>query len=252
MTLPHTGSVGLDHPYVARQIDIKGNRDGLLIRVDDKPDIAVHERLRRELEQKRQFLQGGRVAVELGRRPMDAEQIAGLRDLLEQHDLLLWAVLSEDGETREAARDIGLATRLSGSATDLDGKARAADSLNGASTVKPPPEANALLLCETLRSGRSVWHEGHVVVLGDVNPGAEIIAGGNVVVWGRLRGLVHAGASGDAAAVICALELNPTQLRIADRIAVAPNDNRPASIPEQAAIHDGQIVAEPWNARYAI
>ncbi|HRQ13184.1 MAG TPA: septum site-determining protein MinC, partial [Promineifilum sp.] len=96
-------------------------------------------------------------------------------------------------------------------------------------------------------SGRLVWHEGHVVVLGDVNPGAQIVATGNVIVWGRLRGLVHAGASGDATAIICALDLSPTQLRIADHIAVAPNDSHAASIPEQATIREGQIVAEPWR-----
>lgn len=236
---------------MARQIDIKGIRDGLLIRVSDNPEFPVYERLRRELDQKREFLQGGRIAVEIGRRPMNSEQLTGLQEIFGEYDLTLWALIADDGETRETARTLGLATRLSGSATDLDGNAlgkREAQPANGdAAANRPPPPANALLLRETVRSGRSVWHEGHVVVLGDVNPGAEVIATGNVVVWGRLRGLVHAGAGGDAAAVICALDLNPTQLRIADQIAVAPNDGRGAPIPEQAAIRDGQIVAEPWR-----
>jgi len=98
-----------------------------------------------------------------------------------------------------------------------------------------------------VRSGRSVVHEGHVIILGDVNPGAQVIATGNVVVWGRLRGMVHAGAGGDSAAMICALDLNPTQLRIGDQIAVAPDDSHAASVPEQASVRDGQIVAEPWR-----
>jgi septum site-determining protein MinC len=232
---------------VAREINIKGIRDGLLIRVSDHPDFAVEEQLPRELEQKRDFLQGSRIAVDIGRRAMDAEALAGLAALFAGHDLTLWAILGEDGATRDAAREMGLATRLSGSATDLEGNTLAAEPANGNGAAKPLPAAGALLLRETLRSGRSVWHEGDVVVLGDVNPGAEIIAAGNVVVWGRLRGLVHAGAGGDAAAVICALELNPTQLRIADHIAVAPSDSHPNAIPEQAAIRDGQIVAEPWR-----
>ena len=163
--------------------------------------------------------------------------------------MTLWAVLAEDAATREAARRAGLATRLSGSATDLDGKALAGPA-NGSepATAKEPPAANALLLRETVRSGRSVWHDGHVVIVGDVNPGAEVMAAGSVIVWGRLRGLVHAGALGNATAVICALELNPTQLRIADHIAVAP-DSGPGRAPEQAAIREGQIVAEPWTHR---
>lgn len=236
---------------MARQIDIKGIRDGLLIRVNDNPDFAVFDRLGRELEQKRDFLQGSRIALEIGRRAMNGEQLAALQEMFADHDLTLWALIAEESETRTKARELGLATRLSGSATDLEGNAlggRTPEASNGtAAAAKPLPPANALFLRETVRSGRSVWHEGHVVVLGDVNPGAEIIATGNVVVWGRLRGLVHAGAGGDMAAVICALDLNPTQLRIADQIAVAPNDNRPAPIPEQAAIREGQIVAEPWR-----
>jgi septum site-determining protein MinC len=108
---------------------------------------------------------------------------------------------------------------------------------------------DGLFLRETIRSGRSIQHMGHVVVVGDVNPGAEIIAGGDVLVWGRLRGLVHAGAFGDASAVICALELSPTQLRIATQIAVPPADGRREWAPEMASIRDGQIVAEPWQTR---
>ena len=146
---------------MARQIDIKGIRDGLLIRVNDQPEFAVYERLARELEQKRAFLQGSRIAVALGRRAMNGEQLAGLQELFTAHDLELWAVLSDDGDTRDAARELGLATRLSGSATALDGtpsEAAHPESANGAGATKAPPAANALLLRETLRSGRAVWH----------------------------------------------------------------------------------------------
>jgi septum site-determining protein MinC len=104
----------------------------------------------------------------------------------------------------------------------------------------------AVFLQRTLRSGQSVRHPGHVVVLGDVNPGAEIVAGGHVLVWGRLRGVVHAGAAGDASATVAALDLAPTQLRIAGQIAVSPQ-RRGAVRPEVALIRDGQLVAEPWE-----
>ena len=231
---------------VTQAIDIKGIRDGLLIRVKDHPDVAVVEALGEELARKRDFLAGSRIAVDVGRRALDDAQLAALQQLFGGYELTLWAVLAEDAATREAARRAGLATRLSGSATDLEGKALAGPA-NGSEppAAKDPPAANTLLLRETVRSGRSVWHDGHVVIVGDVNPGAEVMASGSVIVWGRLRGLVHAGALGDATAIICALELNPTQLRIANHIAVAP-DNGPGRAPEQAAIRDGQIVAEPW------
>ena len=85
------------------------------------------------------------------------------------------------------------------------------------------------------------------MILGDVNPGAEVIAGGNVIVWGKLRGMVHAGADGKIDAVICALELSPTQLRIGDKIVTSPADGGKMS-PEKASVKDGRVVAEPWKA----
>ena len=67
-----------------------------------------------------------------------------------------------------------------------------------------------------------------------------------MIVWGRLRGVVHAGAGGDEAAVVCALDLAPTQLRIAGQIAVSP-ERRKYPGPEIARIRDGQLIAETWT-----
>ena len=114
----------------------------------------------------------------------------------------------------------------------------------------------ALLVHATLRGGQSIEHPGAVIVIGDVNPGAQVVAGGDVVIWGRLRGTVHAGAAGNRAAVVCALLLQPTQLRIGDAIGRAPDpigqrwrlylrSSRPA--PEVAHVSDGVIIVEPWD-----
>jgi septum site-determining protein MinC len=69
-----------------------------------------------------------------------------------------------------------------------------------------------------------------------------------VVVWGHLRGMVHAGAEGDDSAVVCALDLSPTQLRISDKIAVTPK-RRGKPQPEIARLQDGQVIAEPWEPK---
>jgi septum site-determining protein MinC len=108
-------------------------------------------------------------------------------------------------------------------------------------------EETALFLHRTLRSGTRIEFSGHVVILGDVNPGAEIIADGNVIIWGRLRGMVHAGAKGNRQAVICALDLSPTQLRIADEVSAAvPPQGNPR--PEVVRINpDGKLQAELWS-----
>jgi septum site-determining protein MinC len=144
--------------------------------------------------------------------------------------------------------------------------------------IRAPIEelSEGLLVRRTLRSGQLLQHPGHVVVIGDVNPGAEIIAGGDVVVWGRVRGMIHAGALGDNNAIVCALELRPTQLRIGSHIATSPPEtgtpSRSAAAsralggaatasrglggegkkdiqPEVASVQDELIVAEPWSGR---
>jgi septum site-determining protein MinC len=201
-----------------------------------------------ELAAKKEFLRGSRTALALGHRLLDREQLIQLQNVMSENGLELWAILADTTATREAARELGLATRLPGSNTDLDGKilghGRESEAL--AATEHEGHGSNGLLLKETVRSGRHIFHEGHLIIVGDVNPGAQLVAGGDVIVWGKLRGLVHAGALGDTTAIICALELIPTQLRIADQIAISPEERRVRLLPEMAAIRDGRIVAETW------
>lgn len=237
---------------VAQRISIKGIRDGLLITFGPGEYATLLADLSAELEAKQGFLEGSRVAASMGSRSLERSDLNLLQTVLAEHEMALWAVLSDDEGTKEAARGLALATRLPGSNTDLNGNALETAgpvAYNGAggSPADVVDSSNGLVLRETIRSGRSVYHEGHIVVIGDVNPGAEIIAGGDVVVWGKLRGLVHAGALGDTSAVICALELIPTQLRIADQIAISPHDQRRQMMPEKVSMHDGRIVAEAWQ-----
>ncbi len=245
----------MDH--AGQTFNIKGIRDGLLLEWDGNGSFSEgHSQLQFELAHKQEFLQGSRIALALGERPLQREEITAIRDLLSEHQLQLWAVFSEDTATKKTVQDLGLATRLPGSRTDLNGNQLPPKKRSVAKTVpaasKPDlksEEQPIMLLKETLRSGRSVVHAGSVIIMGDVNPGAQVIAAGDVLVWGRLRGMVHAGAMGDETAVICALQLTPTQLRIADQIAISPDERPDNPTPEQAAILDGQIVARSWQTR---
>lgn len=109
----------------------------------------------------------------------------------------------------------------------------------------PPP---TLYHTGTLRGGQTLHHPGNVVVVGDVNPGAEIVASGDVLVFGRLAGVAHAGAQGDEAARVFALDLKATQLRIAAYIAADTDDApRERSAPEAALVRDGRIVIVPLD-----
>lgn len=102
--------------------------------------------------------------------------------------------------------------------------------------------------CEgTVRGGQRVESEGNLVIIGDVNPGSEIIAAGSVVVMGAARGIIHAGCTGNRDAYIVALNMSPTQIRIADIITRPPdNDVRNTILPERAYIKDNNIYIDEY------
>ena len=111
-----------------------------------------------------------------------------------------------------------------------------------------PQVQEMMVVNKTLRGGQEVRTKSSVLVCGNVNPGAQIIAGGSIDVRGICRGLVHAGAFGDSTAIIVADRLVPTQIRIAGLIARSPDQGdgeQEAERPERAFIRDGQIVIEP-------
>lgn len=108
-------------------------------------------------------------------------------------------------------------------------------------------ETTALIVSKTLRSGQKVTYDGSVVVVGDVNPGAQVIAGEDIIILGSCRGVAHAGANGNQSATITANKIVATQLRIAELIARSPDDmDKPAYV-ETARIKDGIVIIEPAN-----
>jgi len=241
-----------------KSIVIKGIRDGLSVTLPgDGTWPEALAALESRLTQSPAFFKGGRVALMVGARTLTEDDMRQARDLLVRHDVTLWAIVGEAPVTRRIASGLGLDVPPPSSAWVSDPAAPPAESRIWDVAVESERELVAMPLDEwpdaglvvrrTLRSGQSLRHPGSVAVIGDVNPGAEIIAGGNIVVWGRLRGTVHAGALGDETAVVCALDLAPTQLRIGGRITRSPDDRRRKPRPETARVRDGQIIAEPWG-----
>lgn len=221
------------------RVQIKGIREGLLITVEDADWPEARAALLEQIQGQAEFLRGGRLILDVGSQVLRAAELGQLRDVLSEHGLSLWAVLSYSPVTQQNAQSLGLATRIGKPAVEQPHRPSAEAALSG---------EQAVLVHRTLRSGYKLQHTGHVIVIGDVNPGSEILAGGNVVVWGHLRGTIHAGAEGDESAVVCALDLAPTQLRIAGHIAVTPR-RRGKPQPEIARLVEGQVVAEPWNPK---
>lgn len=224
---------------MTNSVSFKGTREGLLITLGEGVWHDLLNELGTQLSRPsaQAFFQGARVQLDTGNRPLKVVQLEELIALLSQHSMTLTSVMGER-ESQEAFDRVQ-------------------------ATLPPPPESlargndeseaalpagTALLIRRTIRSGQVVRHAGTIVIIGDVNPGAEVIAEGDVIVWGKLRGVVHAGASGNDESIIGALLLAPTQLRISGYITRAPDDKRISIGPEIARVREQQIVVEPWSS----
>lgn len=100
-----------------------------------------------------------------------------------------------------------------------------------------------------LRSGASLEFDNSVVIIGDVNNGARVVSKGNIIVLGSLKGTAYAGASGNTNSFVVALDMRPTQIRIADTIARSPDKPLKDEVKEAkiAFLEDGNIYIEPLN-----
>jgi septum site-determining protein MinC len=216
-------------------VQIKGVRDGLLATFADAAWEEQCAALISQIDERSAFFQGARLALDVGSQVLKVNDLVALRDRLSERSVVLWAVLGESPVTEQTSQLLGLATRLS--------KPQPEEQKHGDAAA----EDSALFITKTLRSGKRIEYPGNVVVLGDVNAGAEIIADGHVVVWGRVRGMIHAGAKGDRSAIICALDLSATQLRIADEVSAMLKPQKNPK-PEVARINEeGCLQSELWH-----
>jgi len=100
----------------------------------------------------------------------------------------------------------------------------------------------------TLRSGQVLESESSIIILGDVNPGGKVIAKGNVVVLGSLKGNIFAGAGGDEDAFVVAIEMDPMQIRIGSVIARCSDSTTKSKLKKSEAkiayVEEGNIYIE--------
>lgn len=226
---------------MSETVSIKGTSEGLVITLGKGPLDAVLGEMETLLASKASFFVGGRVALRVGDRPLSVEQLEDIGQIIERCGVTLWAVESDDPTTHVSVKELGLET-------GLRARAPAPAPVDTREQV-PLEELVGIVVRGTLRSGQTIRHAGHISLIGDVNPGAEIVAGGDVIVWGKLRGIVHAGVVGDDRAVVCALQLAPSQIRIGSHIARPPERSRLPKIPEIASVQDDRIVVERWDKR---
>ena len=106
-------------------------------------------------------------------------------------------------------------------------------------------DAQSIFINNTVRSGQRIECEGDIIVIGDVNPGAEGIAGGSIAVFGNLRGLVHAGAAGRKDVCVAAINMTPKQLRLSGRVVTFPKEAMDTGRAEVAELRGGKVVIRP-------
>lgn len=199
----------------------KQARRGMLI---DLKAYNTFAQMKRGLEEKLNSVAdmpiGSKVTIDIGKKVLSNKQIRDLEDTLLDYGMHMEELIS--GRLLDVEEDLE-EERLIEGMTEYD---------------------NTALICQHIRSGQKRFVQGNVVVLGDINPGAEVVAGGNILVMGSLRGMAHAGVFGDEEAIIAAYRLNPTQLRIATHITRPPDGESVVDYPEIARIREGRVIIE--------
>ncbi|MDJ0704386.1 MAG: septum site-determining protein MinC [Leptolyngbyaceae cyanobacterium MO_188.B28] len=238
-----TGSEETPAPIPANpnlQIQLKSEAGRLLLRLPPNPEnsrsLVPWSDLWLQLKQR---LNGGdrfwqpQTVVHLvaGDYLLDGRQLQTIAEALEEAQLQLKRVYTSRRQTAVAAATSGYSVEQESAVTLF----------SQASTVNGQALDDPLYLQTTIRSGVEIRHPGTVVILGDVNPGGSVIADGDILIWGHLRGIAHAGASGRSQCRIMALHMQPTQLRIADKVARAPETPPARYQPEVAYIGSDSI-----------
>jgi septum site-determining protein MinC len=249
---------------------LRGKGQGLEIGCRDRDLSGVCEDLRATLAAQPDFYRGSRARATFDSVLPSESEIAPLRALLAEYgialdDVVLVEAVPDDAAARRVASEEAkplsesarsLVADFAGARADLaerrikrarTGAPRAERIAAAGQPELLGAESGTLYHRGTLRGGQALHHLGNIVVVGDVNPGAELVASGDIVVFGALRGVAHAGAQGDATARVVALELAPTQLRIATVIAAADESHPPGRVAEHAIVRDGSIVILPHD-----
>jgi len=249
---------------------LRGRLGGLEVALSGRDLKEALAELEARLAEQPSFYRGSIATAAFGETLPSMEDLTRLRDVLAAADIILRTVRGcaaglgelaraqalefdqEPGRLSDSARS--LIADFAGARSDIAQRRKRGETSVRRAKFEPERQRAAelrlvdaapgtLYHAATLRGGQALHHAGNIVVVGDVNPGAELIAGGDIVVFGRLAGIAHAGAQGDDRARIYALDLAATQLRIAALIAADEGITRSGASGAQAAVaREGKIV----------
>lgn len=203
---------------IENRIIIKGNRDGLnaIINMSGFKDFdEMLSTLVEKLDKGSRFYKGATLKITTDLKFITEREFVKLKEILFEKYLIKDCIF-EEKEEKSSKMFTGV----------YDGRTK--------------------FIRKTIRGGQSVNYPGNVVIIGDVNPGSEVYAGGNIIVLGVLKGHAYAGTSGNEKAIIAAFSMQPEILQISNIITRAPEDGEKPSYPEVAKIKDGNIIVEPY------
>ena len=252
-------------------VTARGTEEGLILRMDGRVSVeSLKTALHNFVEGRRGFLCGNSVTVEwVGSKPSSEVTDEVSKYLNNEFEMTVESARLKDDSVKKQSsspmqkkylneeKELSLFDGIEAiGLPDNENKFHSTDRNEPRSSIAEDllwDEADARLICATLRSGQKIETEHSLVIFGDVNSGAEIVAGGDIIVLGNLRGVAHAGAYDETGGgrVIFSLSLQPTQLRIGTVISRGGNDDtRKSSTKAEIARVDGtNIVVEPYQSR---
>lgn len=200
------------------RILIKGNRDGInaVINFDKFKDFEeMLECLIDRLGKGKQFYKGATLTINTSLKLINDKQMRRFKDVLFD-EIMIKDCIFIDKEEKEVKTFTGIY------------------------------EGRTKFVRKTVRSGQSLDYAGNIVIVGDINSGAEVIATGNILVLGSVKGQVFAGSNGNKKAIIAAFSLQPEVLSIAGILTISPEDAEKPRYPELAKLKDDAIIVEPY------
>lgn len=210
-------------------VKFKGSRSGLQLVLDEAADFSVIEdEIKDKLESGSNFFCKGTM-IQVVSESLSEDEKRRLSGLFHAHGVVMRAVTAAELDSLPAEPEV----------PDTEEKAVPEPAVKGQSVQE------MTVVNRTVRGGEEITSKSSVLICGNVNPGAQIIAGGSIDIRGTCRGIVHAGAYGDTSAFVIADHLMPMQVRIAGMIARAPDHVEKSAQAERASIKNGQIIIEP-------
>jgi septum site-determining protein MinC len=218
------------------KIIVKGIDDKLVIKTPVLGPDILFESIRDYIQENSSFLQGAKVVLDLGENQVKSADLYEIKNIFLDNQIMIHRIQTEDIQTKNASEALGIATGIDRKQTQIAEK----------EAILKLISEDCVYINRTVRSGNVVNSTGHLAILGDVNPGAIVVAVGDIIIWGKLKGEAQAGINGDKARIICALEMTPAKLKIAD-ISWQGNRKIKSKQAEFAHITDGEIKIISWK-----